>query len=222
MSKEYQEVTEKSIRFQGRKYTKKPNGYYYNCSTRKHLHQAIWIAHNGQIPENCEIHHIDFDKENNDISNLQCLSKYEHRRLHRELMPDEERERRRTNFNEHARPAAIAWHKSDEGREWHRNHAKQMSKKGKSALTRRTTLICTNCGKEYEGVHNKTSNTFCSNKCKSAYRRKQGLDNITVTCPVCGKTFIVNKYKAKGILDGKLPCSSICRSIFESRVRALF
>ena len=223
MAKEYQEVIETSIKFQGRKYTRKPNGYYYNCSTRKHLHQAIWIAHNGPIPEGCEIHHKDLNKENNDISNLECLTKKEHHDLHNALLTEEERQWRRDNIKNNAIPAAIAWHKSEEGRAWHREHAKKMAETGSSGFTKRVPLVCTNCGKNYEGVVKASQpNRFCSNKCKSAYRRKQGLNNVEVKCPICGKRFIVDKYVEKNIIDGLLPCSATCRSIFANRIKPLF
>ena len=45
----------------------------------------MWELHYGEIPEGYHIHHIDFDKSNNDISNLQLMSKEEHMQLHGEL-----------------------------------------------------------------------------------------------------------------------------------------
>ena len=46
------------------------------------IHQAVWIYHFGEIPEGYEIHHCDGDKSNNDIYNLQLLTKAEHRKIH--------------------------------------------------------------------------------------------------------------------------------------------
>lgn len=45
-------------------------------------HLYIWIINNGPIPKGCHIHHIDGNKLNNDISNLQCMTKGEHSALH--------------------------------------------------------------------------------------------------------------------------------------------
>jgi hypothetical protein len=47
----------------------------------------IWIKHNGPIPKDengqtFEIHHIDRDRTNNSIENLQCVSKREHAQIH--------------------------------------------------------------------------------------------------------------------------------------------
>ena len=45
-------------------------------------HRVVWELHNGPIPEGMQIHHIDGDKLNNDISNLECVYPTEHKRIH--------------------------------------------------------------------------------------------------------------------------------------------
>lgn len=45
-------------------------------------HNVVWEEHYGPIPIGMQIHHIDFDKTNNDISNLQLVTPLEHKRLH--------------------------------------------------------------------------------------------------------------------------------------------
>lgn len=45
-------------------------------------HRIVWEEHYGKIPEGMQIHHIDGDKTNNDISNLQLLTPLEHSRIH--------------------------------------------------------------------------------------------------------------------------------------------
>lgn len=37
-------------------------------------HKLMWLAHNGPVPKGLEIDHIDGDKENFSISNLQLLT----------------------------------------------------------------------------------------------------------------------------------------------------
>lgn len=205
-----------SIVFDGRHYTQKENGYYYNCTTRKHLHQAVWIYHNGPIPPGHEIHHIDFDKENNDISNLACLTKEEHHRLHAEALTDEQRKWKRDNLNSNARPAAINWHKSKEGLEWHKQHAIQMAKEGKSGFTKRVQITCTECGKEYMGVmHSKSGNHFCSNACKSRYRRRSGVDNNERFCVICGKKYSTSKFSDS--VTCSVSCANRLRSVIKRR-----
>lgn len=48
-----------------------------------YIHREIYEQIYGVIPKGYDIHHIDFNKLNNDISNLVCLTKAEHMRLHK-------------------------------------------------------------------------------------------------------------------------------------------
>lgn len=50
-------------------------------------HRFVWEQANGPIPEGFQIHHIDGDKTNNKLSNLQLLSNSEHQKLHNESRP---------------------------------------------------------------------------------------------------------------------------------------
>lgn len=45
-------------------------------------HHIIWEEAYGPIPDACQIHHIDNDKQNNHLDNLLCLSVSEHQRMH--------------------------------------------------------------------------------------------------------------------------------------------
>ena len=49
------------------------------------LNRDVWIAHYGAIPKGYDIHHKDENKYNNDISNLQCITRSEHTKLHHKL-----------------------------------------------------------------------------------------------------------------------------------------
>jgi len=46
------------------------------------LHRAIWTHYNGPIKDGYVIHHIDENKTNNDISNLQMMTRSDHCALH--------------------------------------------------------------------------------------------------------------------------------------------
>jgi hypothetical protein len=48
------------------------------------LHRLIWELAHGPIPMGHVIHHVDHDKGNNDLSNLECMTHAAHSRLHRE------------------------------------------------------------------------------------------------------------------------------------------
>jgi len=67
--------------FNGEKYTRRNTGYFGKTrGDRALLHRDVWCFHNGQIPDGYDIHHIDEDRENNIIDNLECLPKAEHTR----------------------------------------------------------------------------------------------------------------------------------------------
>lgn len=44
------------------------------------VHRLVWAAFNGQIPDDYQIDHVDDDYMNNNLDNLQCLSKPEHKK----------------------------------------------------------------------------------------------------------------------------------------------
>lgn len=70
------------------KFTIYKQGYYRQTDKRDEcilLHRYIYEKHYWEIEDWYEIHHIDLDKLNNNIDNLQKLSKSEHSTLHRKL-----------------------------------------------------------------------------------------------------------------------------------------
>lgn len=81
------------IVYRGRIYTRDPDSkdpsrrmYFrrpqYNRRTgaylQRLLHRVIWEDHNGPIPYDCIIHHIDGNSLNNDLSNLACVPLRDH------------------------------------------------------------------------------------------------------------------------------------------------
>ena len=46
------------------------------------MHNIVWEQYYGSIPKGMQVHHIDHNKLNNDISNLQLVNSLEHKRLH--------------------------------------------------------------------------------------------------------------------------------------------
>lgn len=198
---------EKFIYYNGLKFTRDDKtGYYLNSTNRKRLHRYVWESVNGDIPEGYEIHHKDGDKSNNDISNLELLTKEKHRQYHIEHMTEETKARLRGNMIEHAQPAAAEWHKSERGREWHKEHYKQFEDR----LHKKYWIACKNCNTVFEGQQNAA---FCCNACKSAYRRHKGVDNIIKICPVCGREHATNKYQ------NAETCSRSCANVLRARRR---
>lgn len=64
-------------------------GYYSINSSKQLLHRAIWEKFHGPIPEGYNVHHIDGNKLNNDISNLELIHHNKHAQLHGQNMSDE-------------------------------------------------------------------------------------------------------------------------------------
>lgn len=180
-------------------------GYYLNAKSHKRLHRYVYEKENGVIPDGYHVHHIDHDKGNNEPDNLALMTGRQHLHLHGVEITDEQREWRRNNVITKAVPAAKAWQGSAAGRAWHKIHYENM----KEALYARKERTCKQCGATFSGVLN-DKNCFCSNACKSAWRRATGMDDEQRICAVCGQPFMVNRYK-------KTEC---CSRSCANRVRA--
>lgn len=173
----------------------------------RRLHEEIWRAAHGSIPDGFDIHHVDFNPLNNDVANLRCVAADEHQRIHVE-------HRRETGAYvgveqlahlERIRPLTKAWHASDEGREWHRRNA-VAAWEGREHREER----CQQCGAAYQ-TRDAGPVKFCSNACKSQARRLSGVDDVDKTCVNCGETFRANRYARP------VSCSRVCAQRYRSR-----
>ena len=130
------------------------------------MHRYVWEFYNCKIPKGYHVHHIDGNKANNDISNLQLIKGTEHWELHGKLLTEEEREWKRQNMINNAIPKAADWHKSEEGKKWH----------AQQALTRKDNrshrlCICEECETAFVIFSNK-NRKYCCGACKArAFRR---------------------------------------------------
>lgn len=193
--------------FDGIKFRKDmKTGYYlagkitYN-GNRERLHVYVWRYFNGPVPDGYHVHHKDEDKDNNDIENLTCIRGKTHMKYHLLKYTANHQEEMVENLVKNVRPRAAEWHRSEAGRQWHREHCKHLWDKEP------TERICEFCGKPYMTI-DRGRNRFCSNNCKSAFRRKSGVDNETRICLCCGEPFQANKYATKWF------CSKECRVAF--------
>jgi hypothetical protein len=62
------------------------------------------------------------------------------------------------------------------------------------AETPPVTRRCRYCRVTFTRITRNPAGVFCSNACKSAWRRASGIDDEKRTCAKCGGTFIVNRY----------------------------
>lgn len=161
-------------------------GFYYQRKGKR-LHRTVWEYHNGAIPSGYHVHHADENRSNNQIDNLRLVKAEKHLSDH---MKSPDRIEQSKITLQKAIPKAPEWHASEEGREWHSEHAKQYWDNAPE-----NTYCCDFCGVEYQSQKVMVKgNHFCSNKCKSAFRRKIGIDSERRVCPECGKSFVTSKY----------------------------
>ena len=139
-------------------------GYYFQHKGRR-LHRVVWEFYHGPVPKGYHVHHMDGNRANNQIENLECIPAEKHESDHGHTA---ERLEYGKMHIERIRPKAVEWHKSEAGLTWHSEQGKKNYEKRKV-----NTYVCTQCGKEYQTKHvyAEGSNHFCSNNCKAKYRR---------------------------------------------------
>ena len=199
-------ITRRFIEYNGYRFYPDKRGYWLGHPKENgrpvRLHVYVWETERGPIPEGYHVHHIDHNPDNNEIENLQLIPKSEHLKYHSGL---QDKAWARQNMLDKAIPAAAAWRKSEEGKAWQKKHNKEVMQK---RANEKVEKVCQVCGQTYlvpefcaEGSR------FCSNSCKSKWRRDSGLDNFETSCVICGKKFLTNKY------DPARYCSNECRII---------
>lgn len=123
------------LEFNNRKYYKTKAGYYLSNRPYKYIHRDVWEYTNGTIPDKNHIHHIDGNKSNNAISNLECLSGSKH-------------------ISRHAVKRVEHLKKITKMAKDHQNTPeakREQSNRCKEAWATRNshTKVCTSCGGEY-------------------------------------------------------------------------
>lgn len=192
--------------YKGKKFTRDDRtGYYLSSTLGARIHRFVYEDHHGKIPEGWHVHHKDRDRANNAIENLEAMPAGDHQALHwaEDRTPEKLAKARRNMAI--ASEAAKAWHKSPEGRAWHRAHALRVAAKQKPKAA-----TCEQCGGGYES---KLPRRFCSNACRSAARRASGVDIVIGECCECGGPFQFDKNRVART------CSRSCRARLAYRNR---
>lgn len=191
--------------FNGQHFTRDDRtGYYLNSTLHIRMHRYVWEFYNGTIPDGYDIHHKDHDRANNDISNLEAIPSREHASLHCTQMVNVDPERTRKHLASISAKAA-EWHHGEQGKMWHKAHYEAC----KDKLHEVREFTCENCGKTFFSPQ--TRSRFCSNACKSAWRRKSGFDDVERVCVICGDVFSTNKYSQA------CTCGKVCRAELKKR-----
>lgn len=175
------------VEFQGVRYYRKPPGYYKATGAPKdrYLHRDVWEAAHGPIPAGCHVHHIDGDRGNNALGNLELLRTADHLRHHlAQRDPGWWEDGLAT-----ARIAAAQWHRDPA------NHAVHVASGIKSWVGReRRTLTCAHCGGGYLGYVVRNGAGYCTANCRAKARRARGDDDVERECP-CGARFRSDRYR---------------------------
>ena len=157
--------------FDGGLYRLWPSEKYLSRGGKK-LHRDVWALAFGPIPKGCHIHHKDSNPRNNQLNNLECLPAS----LHLSETSRRNNALRTEHFTPEARAKASDWHRSEEGRLWHRRHNARFQPWTKWKYI---AMQCPGCNQEFQGIsrQNGYSQKFCTEKCKMlVYRkRKRGL-----------------------------------------------
>jgi hypothetical protein len=179
-------------------YQDNKKGYWISIDyPRIRAHRWVWINNHGNIPKGYHIHHKDKDKSNNDISNLELIEASKHLRDHMTL----ERRKKASEWAAKIRPLTKKWHNSEEGIAWHKYHALKFNF-GKWDFKNINCKVC-----KINFTPKTHHQEFCSNNCKSQWRRLSGLDDIKRICEGCKNEFTANKYTKTRF------CTKKCRYI---------
>lgn len=144
-------------RFNGVIYRKDRSGHY--VSTSRALHRDVWHYANGEIPKGYVVHHADFNKANNSLSNLQCLTDSAHKAIHGFAQKANTKQNRRCKNCKRAfaafRNKKFCCDKCR--RDYYHGKEKKFSRR------------CQCCGKKFKTRTAKSR--FCSLKCANDYKR---------------------------------------------------
>lgn len=185
--------------FNGVRYLRQPGEDYYRNRRNggDRLHRDVWRFYHGDIPKGFDIHHKDGDPGNNDVDNLECLSKVGHGKRHGERLRTPEH----LAFLAKIRPLGDAWHQSEAGRNHHREHGRKTLKAMWEAAPFRE-YPCVACGKPFTSRAFQTP-MYCSDVCYDRNRVRQ----YKRDCVYCGKEFVTGESRTKN-------CSRKCGALW--------
>lgn len=223
---EVEQIDENHQIFLGVTYHREKHGSYRQVIG---VHQAVYEYYYGEVPKGYHIHHIDCDKSNNLITNLQMLTKTEHIKIHRPKGYDMATHQKKTFICEVCGKEYQA-HCSGKNRFCSPECRKKQFTKtcewcGKTFTTgvkesrccsvscakklqtknHREIRTCVICGKTFSAPKSNPQKT-CSTECrfKSMAKTKKANYSEERLCPICGKKFVVPRY------DDTKTCSPEC------------
>ena len=166
-----EQIDNRHVHFVDRVYRRDSrNGYYEaHCS----LHREIWRFFHGEIPADYEVHHRDLNRNNNDITNLELLTKAEHKKIHA--------------ANLKTCKCKVCGREFQTRSVGNKNRYCSKECRNEGACQRYLKkYTCEYCGREFEADKHHP-HRFCSKVCAGLANRK--ITRETITCQVCGKEF---------------------------------
>jgi rubrerythrin len=169
-------MTVETVVFKGIKFRRYPNAkmrthrvYFTTAANHRArgvgaLHQEIWKEKYGKIPSGFHIHHKDENPLNNAVENLEAKPGNDHLAEHAAKIPRAELLRRLRK----ARKVAPEWHRSKQGRKWHKRHFKTTLRKA----FKRRRYVCQNCGDKFTSRAPQGAR-FCHLNCRMADLRRR-------------------------------------------------
>lgn len=174
-------VSDTQKKFAGYKFYKNV-GKNFCCTIS--LHRFIWQYFNGEIPEGFDVHHRDFNHDNNDIANLELVTKDEHKKIH-VAVKTQRKPGKKSTFT-----CALCGRDYESVNRSNNTYCSTKCKKIAERTRAAEIKICAVCGKEFTTSDDAR---FCSRKCiAESFKRQE-----TKICPVCGKIFsdVVSKHR---------------------------
>lgn len=190
----------KTLTFKGIEYRRHKNYYIAPPSVREehsNLHRAIWANAHGEIPAGHHIHHINGDPFDNRIENLECIPAAEHLSEHAKNSQWIKSGGAAAQLDK-VRHLAVNWHRSDEGRAWHSNHAKELWE-----CREPVAKECNYCRETFKTKH--YHQQFCCRLCKQ--RKLNGVN----TAPPPRRCHCGNEFEIKTAGSTKKYCSPKCK-----------
>ena len=187
----------------GLKWVKKGRGYYQSTTVladgrRAWLHRYAFEREKSVIPEGWHVHHVDGNKDNNEVENLECLPPIHHASEHSEDRRAFGDSAKQLAHLETIRPLAYA------------------AKRGEYISERKLrrgqvrARVCPTCGKVFKLAGTAFDGTmYCSDKCRNKAHNKFSDAHYATekACKHCGKPFAPGCHG----IGHQLFCSESCR-----------
>lgn len=216
-------------KFNGKIYRKSHYGHFVISSN---IHRDVLEYYNGSISKEYVVHHIDCNKSNNDINNLQIVTPHEHRAIHNTINGVNTFKCKICGRESNMRYKKLFVCSAECYEEYTSQNYKEgqicpvcgnefltpKSKKNKTCSkscalklrwiqsTGTLTKKCEICGQEYQATKN--NSRYCSRKCSDIANKKDKR-----FCIICGKEFFTYKYRKTNT------CSNECRGKLISKTK---